>query len=269
MTKMTSARKLFIPVLLFALIFAAAGNVHAQYPKPTGHVNDFAGVMQSGTRQQLENILSEFKTKTGVEIVVAAVADMGGLDESTYAVELFKEWGIGSRELNDGLLILVAVKERRLRIEVGYGLEHVITDGTAGQIRDQYMTPHLRNNDWDSGITQGALAAATLIARDKGYALEDLITGTSVRQPADRGRGQRQQRSSPLQLIFMVAVFIFLMSSRFGRSILMGMIIGSMLGGRRSHYGGGFGGGFSGGGGGGFSGFGGGFSGGGGASGGF
>jgi uncharacterized protein len=268
MAKMTLARKLFIPALMVALIFAAAVNGYAQYPKPTGHVNDFAGVMQSGTRQQLENILSEFKTKTGVEIVVAAVADMGGLDESTYAVELFKEWGIGSLERNDGLLVLVAVKERRLRIEVGYGLEHVITDGTAGQIRDQYMTPHLRNNDWDSGIAQGALAAATLIARDKGYELSDLITGVSAQRPA--GSGRRQQQSSPLQLIFMIVVFIFLMSTRFGRTLLMGMLIGSMLGGgRRSHYGGGFGGGFSGGGGGGFSGFGGGFSGGGGASGGF
>ncbi|MFC1649967.1 TPM domain-containing protein [Candidatus Latescibacterota bacterium] len=268
MVKMTFTRKIFIPFLMLALIFAAAGNIYAQYPKPVGHVNDFAGVMQAGTKQQLESILREFKTKTGVEIVIAAVADMGGLDESTYAVELFKEWGIGSRELNDGLLILVAVKERRLRIEVGYGLEHAITDGTAGMIRDQYMTPHLKNNDWDSGISQGALAAASIIAKDKGYELEDLITGSAVRQPAGSRRGQRKQ-GSPLQFIIMLIVFIFLMSSRFGRTILLGMFIGSMLGGgRRSHYGGGFGGGFSGGGGG-FGGFGGGFSGGGGASGGF
>ena len=241
---------------------------YAQYPKPVGFVNDFAGVMQNSNREQLENILRQFRDNTGIEIIVVTVRDMGGLDENTYAIELFKEWGIGSKERNDGLLILVAEQERRLRIEVGYGLEHIITDGTAGQIRDRYMSPYLKNNDWNTGITQGALAAASIIAEDMGVRLEDVITGGISRKAPVSSRRPRSQ-GSPLSLIFMIIVFFLLLRSRFGRTILLGMFLGSMLGGRRrGYYGGGFGGGFSGGGGG-FSGFGGGFSGGGGASGGF
>ncbi len=268
MTKSTFTHILSIAVLAAVFMVTASGIGFAQYPQPSGHVNDFAGVMQPETRQQLETVLREFDAKTGVEIAVAVVADMGGLDENTYAVELFKEWGIGSSEENDGLLILVAVKERRLRVEVGYGLEHVITDGTAGQIRDRYMTPHLRNNDWDQGIMQGALAAASLIAEDKGMKLENIVAGAGSVRTEMPERTQSRDGTSPLQFIIMLIIFGFLMSSRFGRTMLLGMFLGSMLGGgRRSHYGGGFGGGF--GGGGGFSGFGGGFSGGGGASGGF
>jgi len=262
-------KKNFLSILLMIILtFVAVVISYAQYPKPVGYVNDFAGIMNSSNRQQLESILSEFKDKTGIEIVVVTVRDMGGLDENTYAVELFKEWGIGSKERNDGLLILVAEQERRLRIEVGYGLEHIITDGTAGEIRDRYMTPYLKNNDWDSGITQGALAAASIIAEDRGVRLEDLITGKVSRQVPVSSRSPRS-KGSPLSLIFMIIVFFLLLRSRFGRTLLLGMFLGSMLGGRRrGYYGGGFSGGFSGGGGG-FSGFGGGFSGGGGASGGF
>lgn len=262
-------KKFFFSIFLITLLMVAGDkSSYAQYPKPVGFVNDFAGVMQNSNREQLDNTLSEFKDKTGIEIVVVTVNDMGGLDENTYAIELFKEWGIGSKERNDGLLILVAEQERRLRIEVGYGLEHIITDGTAGQIRDRYMSPYLKNNDWDTGITQGALAAASIIAEDMGVKLEDVITGGISRQAPVSSRRPRSQ-GSPLSLIFMIIVFFLLLRSRFGRTILLGMFLGSMLGGRRrGYYGGGFGGGFSGGGGG-FSGFGGGFSGGGGASGGF
>lgn len=258
-------------VMLMAALLAIAGGVaaapvaHAQdFPKPTGHVNDFAGVMGSDA-QKLEAFLRDFKTKTGVEIAVATVPDMGGLDENTYAVKLMQEWGVGSKELNDGLLFLVAKKERRLRIEVGYGLEHIITDARAGMIRDRYMVPYLRNDDYATGITQGVLAAATIIAEDKGVKLDS--APAAVAPPAARRTGRR---GSPFSLIFIIVIFLLLMRSRGGRGFLLGMLMANMMGGGRSrHYGGGgFGGGF-GGGGGGFSGFGGGFSGGGGAGGGF
>ena len=253
-----------ITVVLLSLLLCVESEA-ARFPKPVGHVNDFAGVMDSGTASQLENALRDVKAKTGAEIAVVTVSDMGGIDESTYAVELMKEWGIGSKERNDGILLLAAVKERRLRIEVGYGLEHVITDATAGQIRDRYIVPYLKQNDYNSGLTQGALVVASLIAKDKGVEL-----GGSV-PVAQRPSGRRRSSGgiAPLiNLFVIIAIFLILSRSRGGRGLLMGMLIGGMLGGgRRNHYGGGFGGGFSGGGG--FGGFGGGFSGGGGASGGF
>ncbi|MBT4485097.1 MAG: TPM domain-containing protein, partial [Candidatus Latescibacteria bacterium] len=175
---------LTVLIAVVAVFYGILGSEAAQYPKPAGHVNDFAGVMKSGTREQLEGVLRGLASKSGAEVVVVTVKDMGGIDESTYAVELMKEWGIGSKERDDGILILVAVEERRLRIEVGYGLEHVITDAAAGQIRDKYIVPHLRNNDYDTGIRQGALAVASIIAEDMGIELDG--TMPVARSPVNR-----------------------------------------------------------------------------------
>ena len=256
-------KRIYLFILMMLMLLGhTTESVSAQFPEPVGYVNDFAKVLRVNTYNNLGNTLREFNTKTGAEIAVVTVKDMGGLDEFTYAVELFKEWGIGSKERDDGILLLVAVQERRLRIEVGYGLEHIITDARAGQIADQYMVPYLRKNDWDTAISQGTLAIASIIAEEKGITVDGQIAVQQLPQSRSSSKG--------LPLVNFIVIFIIFMvlaSSRFGRSMLLGMFLGSMLGGRR-HYGG-FGGGFSGGfggGGGGFSGFGGGFSGGGGIS---
>jgi len=265
MTGKKTALACIVIILMTMLSASAAG----RFPDPVGHVNDFAGVLSGDTVRKLEGTLRSLAEQTGAEIAVVTVHDMGGMDENTYAVELFEEWGIGSKERDDGLLILVAVEERRLRIEVGYGLEGIITDGIAGRIRDNYMTPYLRKNDYDNGIANGAVAAASLIAKDKGVTLGQ--TGITPRPVETRRRSSRGV-SSFVNLLVMMIVFFLLLGGRRGHGLLAGIFLGSMLGGGRRHYGGGFGGGFGGGGfggGGGFSGFGGGFSGGGGASGGF
>ncbi|MBN1290891.1 MAG: TPM domain-containing protein [Candidatus Latescibacteria bacterium] len=262
-------KKIF-PLLFLLLLMLHPPHSEAQKrPKPSGYVNDFAGVISTDEKNKLESFLRAFKEKTGVEIAVAVVKDMGGLDESTYAVELMKEWGVGSKERNDGILILVAVKERRLRIEVGYGLEPVITDARAGQIRDRYMVPYLKDNDYTSGVTHGAIAVASIIAEDKGVSLDGMVS-----VPVEQRQVVRRKNSPApiINIIVFFIIFMLLASRRGGRGLLTGLLIGSMLsGGRGRHYGGGFGGGSFGGGfgGGGFGGFGGGFSGGGGASGGF
>jgi len=265
-----NGRTIYFAVLVCLMIGVLSPAPETQtLPEPAGHVNDFAGVLSRQTVERLENVLRILREKTGTEVAVVTVPDMGGLDENTYAVKLVEQWGIGSKEKNDGLLLLVAIKERRLRIEVGYGLEHIVTDASAGQIRDRYLRPYLGRNDYDSGITQGTLAIAALIAEETGA---DLGGTVPVAQRPPTGR-RRTKAIAPLVNLFVIIIILLVLSgSRGGRGILAGMLIGSMLGGgRRRHYGGGFGGGFGGGGfgGGGFGGFGGGFSGGGGASGGF
>jgi len=257
-------KRLLLPIVL--IFFIAATVLAQKFPSPTGHVNDFVGVMSVETKGQLEGLLRDFKTKTGIEIAVAVVQDMGGSDIESYAVDLFKEWGVGSKDLDNGLLFVIAVKERRLRIEVGYGLEGTITDGTAGEIRDRFMTPYLSEGDWDRGISQGVLAAMDRIAKANGVELNELVAQAESPQPVSTGnRGS----GSPFGVIIIIVIFLLMMRSRTGRGILIGMLLSNMMGGGRNnrHYGGGFGGGFGGGGGGGFGGFGGGFSGGGGASG--
>ncbi|MBN2031537.1 TPM domain-containing protein [bacterium] len=224
----------------------------AQLPDHMGRaVNDFAGVISSNDEQQMEALSREVLQKTGAAIVVATVENMGGLSEEEYAVQLFQKWRIGQAGEDRGLLILLAVEERRIRIEVGYGLEGLIPDGVAGEILDQYAIPDFQSGEYGQGLYRSMLAVADMIAKDAGVQ----ITGS---QSVVQRSGSEQERGGRLGGIFMVIVFIFLMIVTRGR-ILPWILLGMMSGGR--------GGGFKGGGfGGGFGGFGGGMSGGGGAS---
>jgi uncharacterized protein len=266
----------FLLCMLAACLLSPCTASPAEFPAPTGYVSDFAGVMRPETISQLDGVLASLKDKTGAEIAVVTVKTLGDLDIETYAARLVKEWGIGSKERNDGVLILVSTGDRRVRIEVGYGLEPLITDAKSGMIRDQYLTPKLRVNDYDGGLKDGALAIAALISAEKGV---DIGAGAPP-----QARRVPVRRSSPgggplLNIIIVIAILLLFGRGRSG-SCLSGLLLGSLLGGGgRRNYGGigGFGGGFGGGGigggfgggGGGFGGFGGGFSGGGGASGGF
>ena len=270
--KAGSVRTRRFPQLILAAFFLSLSLASAaEFPAPTGYVNDFAGVLKPETVRELNDTLASLKEKTGAEVVVVTVKTLGSLDVSTYAVRLMKEWGIGSKERNDGVLILVSTGERKVRIEVGYGLEPLITDAKSGMIRDEYLVPRLRENDYDGGLKSGALAIAALIAKDKGA---DLGTVAPVPAPPEVPRHRGSSGAFPLiNLIFIVLAILFLFGRGRGGGCLTGLLLGSMLGGGSRQFGGlgGFGGGFGGGGlgGGGFGGFGGGFSGGGGASGSF
>src|SRR5690348_9508325 len=101
----------------------------SSHSKPQGYVSDFAHVLSSDTRQALEAKLSNFERATTNEIAVVTVPSLEGDTEEDYAVRLFKEWGIGKKGKDNGVLILIAPHERRARIEVGYGLEEVLPDG--------------------------------------------------------------------------------------------------------------------------------------------
>jgi len=260
-------RKKLIVVVFFLLFAAGNAAVEAvDFPKPVGFVNDFAGVMDADAKQKLDGVLSSLKEKTDTEIAVVTVKDMGGLDVDTYAVELMKAWGIGSKERNDGVLVLLAIQEREWRIEVGYGLESIITDAESGMIGSNLMVPLFKNGDYSNGLSQGALAVAAIIARDKGVSLGD---ASLPQAPVSRRRSSGVAPFVNL-IVFFIIIMLVLRSRRGRGGFLAGMLLGNMLGGGRHHHGGfgggGFGGGF-GGSGGGFGGFGGGFSGGGGASG--
>ncbi len=232
--------------------------------------------MKPETVRSLEGTLVSLKEKTGAEIAVVTVKTLGNLDVNTYAVRLMKEWGIGSKELNDGVLLLVSTGERKVRIEVGYGLEGAITDARSGMIIREDIIPSLKNGDYDSGLNNGALALARLIAKEKGVGMGE--TARPEPQPEPQRRARRSG-GLPFMHIVAIAIFILVFMTRARGSCCIAAPL--VLGGPRRHYGGlgglgGFGGGFGGGGfsggfggGGGFGGFGGGFSGGGGASGSF
>ncbi|MDY6839769.1 MAG: TPM domain-containing protein [Thermodesulfobacteriota bacterium] len=249
-------------VLFFTLIVSALALGAEEFPKPKGLVNDFADVISADDEQRLVQVTGELLKKTEVPIVVVTMPEIGGEDYNEYANRLYAAWGIGEKGKDRGVLLFVTIKERKMRIETGYGIEGLIPDGLAGQIRDQYMIPYLRQNQFGKGLLNGTLAIAQIIAKDQGVRL----TGQAPVRPPARSGGSLIKVL--LALIFFV--LFFSMGRRRGGIwpllLLMGMGRG---GGYSGGYGrGGFGGSF-GGFGGGFGGFGGGMSGGGGAGGGF
>jgi len=161
---------LIIPLLLLAKV---------TYPKPVGFVNDFAGVLSSETKLELDNLLTELREKTNVDIAVVTVDNMQGLDRDTYAVELFKEWKIGSKN-DEGLLFLLAKEERQTKVEVGYGLEGLINDAKAGRVLDEYAVPFFKKNDFDSGLKSATIVFSEIIANDKGVTLTGVAEVTQV-----------------------------------------------------------------------------------------
>jgi uncharacterized protein len=147
-----------------AMLLGGAVAVWAQpFPPPQGFVSDFAGVIDAGTRSALENRLTILSQETGAEIAVVTIASLEGDTIENYAVRLFEAWGIGQADADNGVLFITAVADHKVRIEVGYGLEPIITDGRAGRILDDYVLPSFRVDDYATGIADGVAALEELI----------------------------------------------------------------------------------------------------------
>jgi uncharacterized protein len=251
-----SVLKYFWALLLLASLlffFVNALKAGETFPKPTGAVNDFAGVIPAQYKDRMENLARELLTKTGTAIVVATVETIGDNDPADYANRLYQAWGIGKKGQDKGVLIFLALKERQVRIETGYGVEGIITDGLAGEILDRYALPWFRKGDYGRGFAETMTAVSSVVAKDAG------VTLTGVRPP-DRRQAGAENYPGIFQWLLLLAAALFLLGTRRGRAMLPWLLLLMMSGG-----GGRRGGGFGSFGGGGFGGFGGGMSGGGGA----
>lgn len=234
-----------------------AGAFAANFPKPAGYVSDYAGIVPQPERQAIELLATEVESKTSAEIAVVTIPnlpeDYGSIKQ--YAVDLFADWGIGKKGKDNGLLFLVSFAERKIRIEVGYGLEGIIPDGLTGRIIRNEITPRFKNGRYGEGLLAGASAAAGIIAKDA----EVELTGENARLVSQYATSAR--RGFPFgNLLFLIILFA-LLGPRLFFPLMLGTMLGGFWGGGRGGFGGGMGGGFGG--------FGGGMSGGGGASGGW
>lgn len=237
-----------IPLLTLISFVCITSLFAAKYPKPKGWVSDYAGIIDPQTEQAMEGTISELEQKTSAEIAVVTVKSLGNESVESLAVKLFAEWGIGKKGRDNGVLFLTSVQDRRTRIEVGYGLEGIITDGTTGEILDSYVVPEFKKGDYSRGMALGTLVIASIIAKDAGIKL------TGAAMPVRTRRAKPSAGKAILNLIFLVVMGILFIRNPFLFLLFLGM-----GGGRGGRFGGG---GF----GGGFGGFGGGMSGGGGAS---
>lgn len=242
-----------LAVFLFFVFFCAYGFAAVSFPAATGAVNDFAGVIPGDAADRMARLSQEVLEKTGTSIVVATVKDVGDNEPEMYANELYQAWGIGKKGEDKGVLIFLALQERKIRIETGYGVEGILPDGLVGEILDRYVTPYLKKGDYGTGLNNAVAAVAQVVAKDAGVTL----TGNASVKAMPRG-GQNN-RGNLIPLIILFIAMIPLLGTRQGRAMLPFLILALLSGGRGG--GGGFGG-F----GGGYGGFGGGSSGGGGAS---
>jgi uncharacterized protein len=250
----TALAALTVLVLALALHAEPVAQLH-----PTDYVNDFAGVLDKGTVAQLDDICQQIDQKAHAQIAVVTIKSLDGADVVSYAVDLYQKWGIGAKGKDRGVLILLAVQDRKYWTTVGYGLEAILPDGKVGGFGREAV-PLLRQNNYSGAVSLMTARVADVIAQDAGVQL------TNVQQPASEPQQQPDTRMSAGGVVILVVVILLVLLTPLRRVLFWFLLFG----GRGGGFGGGSwgGGGFGGGGGGGsFGGFGGGSTGGGGAGG--
>lgn len=257
---MKALKFLFLLLIGIAFTFSELGaqNVLAK-PSTPQLVNDVAGVLSPAEKQALENKLVAIDDSSSNQIAVVILPTLDGYPIEEYAIKLFRDWGIGNKKTNNGVLLLVAINDRKVRIEVGYGLEGAIPDITANSIINNDIKPAFKAGAYYEGI-------------DK--ATDDLAKAAVGEYKVARKKKGKGTGGSFLLFVIIVFVIVAIVGRKGGggsniggggfSDIATGMLLGSLLNGGGSR-----GGDWGGSGGGGFGGFGGGSSGGGGASGGW
>ncbi len=192
--------------ILAALAIVGA---EAAFPEPRGRVNDFAGVLDAATAAELTRLVADTEARTSAEIAVVTVRSLDGMSVEEYAVKLFAEWGIGKSARDNGVLVLVAPAQRRMRIEVGYGLEPILPDALAGRIIREEFLPAFRDDQYGRGILQGVRRVADVVVR------RETVPAGERRETATVDRRMPVYMAIPfLGLFVVVGAFIAALAAR-------------------------------------------------------
>src|SRR6516164_2552820 len=230
--------------MLGVLALACAGAVlAANFPALTGRIVDQANVIPAATRDAIEPKLADLEAKSGIQLVVATVASLDGEEIEPYANELFRTWKLGEKTKNNGVLLLVAPNQRKVRIEVGYGLEGTLTDALSKVIISNAIAPRFKTGDFGGGISRGVDDIITVLSTD-----------ASEWQQRPSLRLDNQQTTDPMEWLLiagLIGLFAMLIISPGFRWLFLNVVLNVLLTSGGSRGGGGFssGGGFSGGGG--------------------
>ncbi|HPD18263.1 MAG TPA: TPM domain-containing protein [Candidatus Goldiibacteriota bacterium] len=243
--------KNFFLFTLFFLCYALVHSLNIDSLNPSGWINDYASLLDYEEKSRIESLISEFEQKTGNEIAVVIIKSLEENDLEDFTNRLFEKWGVGKKGKDNGIMLLVALDEKKIRMEVGYGLEAMINDAIAGEIIREKIAPFFKRGLYAEGIYSGVFEIVSIIADKTGVKIDK--KNTSEYSKIDK----------IFSAVFLFVLIFFILPFLFSNPWLLYFFL--FPGGGGSHRGG-FGGGF---GGGGFGGFGGGLSGGGGASGGW
>lgn len=247
MNKLPTLMKKIFYIFLFAFAFSLTGfsqskpisieSVISNKPNPPKLVNDYAGILTADQQQALENKLVKLDDSTSTQITVVIVPTLDGMDPADAALKIGRSWGIGDKKNNSGVILLIAVQDRKLNISPGYGLEGALPDITASHIIREVIVPNFKGNDYYRGIDEGTDA---IIKAVKG----------EYKTPRKKGKGDL----SAGKILLIIIIIVLLLSvgsggggggtfmSRRGAGPLFFPMGGGFGGGRGSSGGGGFGG---------------------------
>jgi len=230
----------FLLIFLILPFLVYAQNI----PQATGWVNDFAGVISNEYKEKLNSLIEELEQKTAAEIAVVTVDSISPYGEIEYARLLFDNWKPGKKGKDNGVLVLLAIKERRWRIETGYGVEGILPDGLCGEIGRNYMVPYFKEGNYGEGLYQGVIKIAQVIGKDANIDLNTLqgIKDTTLTQVNSRNSGGSISIIILFLLFFGILILPILLGRRYNNVFWGGGYQGGWGGG-------GFGGGGGGGGG--------------------
>ena len=279
---MIARRAILFLTFASALVFTADGGTLAQtmqspLPKPTGYVNDFAGVIDSPTKNRMETTLANLDREQQIQFAVVTVDSTKGQDIFDYSLAVARGWGIGSEDTSKpSLLLLVAIQDRKAFVQTSRHVEGDLPDGLVGQIQREYLVPAFKAGQYGKGLSETVNAYITELAVKRGFSTDKIFAPGETLPPRRVNRGGTSSCVGPLIVIFIVVIILIVVLANRGRGGRGGfgggggwwaLLLANMLmnsGGRSSSSGwsgggfGGFGGGSGGGGGGGFGGFGGG-----------
>src|SRR5712692_7386337 len=197
-----------LPIALVALLCAGLAVFAANFPALTGRIVDQANIIPADTHNAIEPKLADLETKSGIQLVVATVASLEGQEIEPYANELFRAWKLGEAKKNNGVLLLVAPKERKVRIEVGYGLEGTLTDALSNVIITGAIVPRFKANDYAGGIERGVDGIISV-----------LTTDAAEWQPRARTRNDDRQTSiDQLVPLILLGLLFFLLRWMMGHA---------------------------------------------------
>lgn len=253
--KVHARRNALVLSVVCATLFAGQAFAKFEVPKLSGPVVDGAGMLSSGAESRLDSALRALKKQGGTQLVVLTVPSLEGLSIEQASIQVTDRWKLGSERGDDGVLLMIARDERRIRIEVGQGREGDLTDAHSKRIIEEAMTPLFRAGEVDAGVMVGVFQIAKRTNPDVNLA--SILEGSASSRRHRRSRG----RTSPMSAFMFLLISGVVGMTRMGRFGYSGryrrggayMLGGAAFGASRGFGGGGFGGGF-GGGGGGFSG---------------
>src|SRR3979490_2248050 len=186
---MKRTRVFLIFTVAFVLLLLGRGSVNAQaaqspLPKPTGYVNDYAGVVDSATKQRLETTLGNLDRQQQIQFSVVTIDTTGGQEIFDYSLAVARGWGIGAKDAQKpSLLLLVAIKDRKYFTQVSRHLEGDLPDGLVGQIQREQLVPAFRKGQYGEGIANTVDSYITTVATKNGFSTDTIFPAGVTRKP--------------------------------------------------------------------------------------